>query len=93
MPPRWLKNVKILSTRRGAPTVAGSQWGGAVGVRYRFLTNSTPGRSLQQRAAFRPELKPFRLQSFTDKPGGWSDIITFRTRDSVIYASPRAFGR
>ena len=40
--------------------------------------------------ALRPQLKPFRLQSFTDKPAGWSIIITFRTRDSVIYALPRA---
>ncbi|CAD0205133.1 unnamed protein product [Chrysodeixis includens] len=49
------------------------------------------GRSLELRTVFRPQRKPFRLQSFTDKPAGWSIIITFHTRDSVIYA--RRLGR
>lgn len=73
-----------------APTARGgvrTQWGGgAVAARGSRANDAGPGRSLQLRTAFRPQRKPFRLQSFTDKPAGWSIIITFCTRDSVIFA-------
>ncbi|CAK1543459.1 unnamed protein product [Leptosia nina] len=49
-----------------------------------------PGAEPRATRGLRPQLKPFRLQSFTDKPAGWSNIITFCTRDSVIYAAPEA---
>lgn len=55
-----------MGRRSGGPLPLFGQW-------------SAPGRSLQLRSAFRPQRKPFRLQSFTDKPQGWSIIITFHT--------------
>lgn len=90
MPPRGKKRQNIvrecdreppvgatgepMGRRRGDPLPLFGQW-------------RTPGRSLELRSAFRPQRKPFRLQSFTDKPAGWSIIITFRTRDPVLYAN------
>lgn len=88
MPPRY-KNVKTLSADTAPPRRGGvrTQWGGGVvTARGSRANDAGPGRSLQLRTAFRPQRKPFRLQSFTDKPAGWSIIITFCTRDSVISA-------
>ncbi|KAL4716432.1 hypothetical protein ACJJTC_015860 [Scirpophaga incertulas] len=84
------KRQNIVDAAR-RPTGRGEPIGRRGGVRYRFLANSTPGRSLKLRAAFRPKLKAFSLQSYSDKPWGWSAIITFSTRDAVVYASPEAF--